>query len=210
MALTFPLVLADFADFLHYDSAQLDLRRGEERSGSGDGRFWSAELHRPLWTAEVPLAQCRAELARSVNAKVRALDGSNRQFLFCDPGYDGPAGGTVGLGGVTITAISPDRDRVALGSLPGNFALAAGDMFSVTYGGGRYYMGEFSEAATSTFGGVILNLEVRPYLPLGIAVGAAVRLVRPVFKAVVEAFTPYTILKDGSASGASITLIQKP
>lgn len=210
MTITFPYTLENFASLLKYDSATIDLRRGDEVSGTGDGRYWSAELHRPLWTALIPLATVRAAEARSANARVRALDGMRRQFAFSDPVYTTPAGGALGGATVTISAIGTDRGRISLAGLPPAYRFAAGDYFSVVHGSGRVYFGEFSEDGVASGGGAVASIEIRPYLSLGIAVGASVRLIRPIFHAVIQSFTPYTINKDGSGSGASITLLQKP
>lgn len=212
MALTFPYPLAFFSDHLRPKKVRQSLRRFDQSSGSGDGRFWSEELARPLWTAELSLADRHAGLAQQLEAKIDGLDGSRNTFLFADPTYSGPSGGTSGLGGVTISTISADRSRIALSGLPSGFELQPGDRFTISHGTASVYLGRFSEVVTANGSGVTANREVRPFLPFGVSTGATVELVRPYFKAFVVSYTPFDFdLPHGEiARGGTMQLMQKP
>ncbi|WP_411838675.1 hypothetical protein [Paracoccus sp. ME4] len=212
MTLSFPYALDFLANCLVGDRIPLDLQRFDEMSGSGDGRFWSAAMAQPLWTASYSLYAKQAAHSRELNAKVRALDGAARTFYWADPYYDGPASGvTAGLNSVTVSGIRTDRGAISLSGLPPGFVLSAGDRLTIQYGSGRVYFGEFSEGATAgTLGNIADARELRPYLPFGISVGVTVRLVRPFFKAMVTEFTPFASYRGRWGDSAAITILQKP
>lgn len=213
MALSFPYALDFLAKCLTGDRVSLDLRRNDEMSGSGDGRFWAAELSRPLWTAQINLHAKQAAHAREINAKVWALDGSSKTFLFGDPAYKGPASGmTTGLGSVTVSSIRADRGAISLSGLPPGFVASAGDYLSINFGTGRVYFGALAEGGTANGSGVLASREIRPYLPMTITTGATVELVRPRFKAIIPpgGFTPFANFRGRWGDSASIQVLQKP
>ena len=216
MALIFPYSLAFFSDTARILRTDLDLRRFDETSGAGDGRFWSAQMATPLWAADVTLAAMDARYAREFSAKVKGLDGARNSFLFADQTYTGPASGvTTGLGSVTISAISADRSAINLTGLPNGFVLTAADRFSVSYqSGARVFFGEFMEGGLAGPAGNLASARtIRPYLPLGISVGATVQLVKPYFKAMIQpgGWTPFTYELPGDiATGASMRILQRP
>ena len=210
MALTFPYALDFLAKCLTGDRVPLALQRFDERSGSGDGRVWSARLATPLWGAAYGLYSKDAADARAIKAKVNALDGMSKTLLWADPYYKGPASGaTTGLGAVTISGIRSDRGAIALTGMPVGFELTAGDYLSVGYGSGRIYFGAFAEGGVAGSTGGLGQKEIYPYLPLGIAVGATVELVRPHFKAMVTDFTPFASFRGRWGDSASISIMQK-
>ena len=212
VASTYPLSF--LSDILREDGAvTLDLQRNDELSGGGDGRYWAAELARPIWTVSLNLAALGrgcVPRAREIDAKIRAL-GVNRAFLWCDPTYGGPSNGAV-AGPVTVASISADRTAIAFAGLPAGFTLAPGDRFSIAWGSGRYYMAELTEAKVANGSGVTAQIGVYPYPPLSIAAGAAVEMAAPVIKAIVppKGHKPYGYIRDFVAQGATLTMLQKP
>lgn len=212
MALSYPYALDFLSKCLIGPSIPLNLQRNDEMSGSGDGRFWSTQLAKPLWTASYGLYAKSAAHAREINAKVYGLDGAQKTFLWCDPYYPGPADGTTGLGSVVVDNIVADRSRIALSGLPAGFTVAAGEFFSITHSSGRVYFGTFCEDATASGAGVTPNREIRPHLHLGVSAGASVQLVRPYFKAIIPpgGYTPFANSRFGWGDSASITVLQKP
>lgn len=194
----------------------VNLQRNEELSGSGDGRYWAAEMAAPLWTADLTLEamgrECVAR-ARSIDAKFRAL-GVNRSFLWADPTYRGPASGaTVELAraNVTVSAIGTDRTALSFAGLPAGYALSAGDRFSIEWADGRFYMAELSEDRVAIATGAIASVGVYPYPPMGLVVGRSVDFVRPVFRAIVpnDGYTPHSYIRGFVAQGAAVKLLQK-
>lgn len=211
MTLSHPYALDFLAKCLLGDRIPLELRRFDEMSGSGDGRFWGAQMATPLWGASYALTAHDAAHAREINAKVYALDGVSKPFLWADPYYKGPASGvTAGLNNVTISSIRSDRGGISLQGLPAGFRLSAGDYLSITHTGGRVYFGTFAEGWTATEAGTISNRDLRPYLPFGVGAGSRVELVRPYFRAVVAEFVPFANVKGRWGDSASITILQKP
>lgn len=212
MALSFPYALDFLAKCLTGERVPLVLKRFDEISGSGDGRMWSSQLSTPLWTSSYNLYSQTPAEARAINAKINALDGMSQTMYWADPYYTGPASGiTTGFGSVTVASIRADRGAITLSGLPANFPLTAGDYLSINYGSGRVYFGQFAEdGVAGSEGNIQLQKELRPYLPLGIQVGASVRLVRPYFKAMVTDYTPFASFRGRWGDSASITILQKP
>lgn len=212
MALTYPYPLAFFSDILHAGDVSFDLQRNDEMSGSGDARYWSAELATPLWTADIPLQPLPKAEARAINAKVRGLDGTSKTFLVADPSYDGPAAGVSGFGSITLSAISADRGRIYLTGWPGGTetTITAGDYISFPYGD-RVYFGVFVEGGTASGASNMPSLEVRPYLPFGVQTGISVEMISPFFKAIIPpgGFRPYRMNLGDYGAGASLTILQK-
>lgn len=212
MALAFPYGLNFLANCIQGPSISLDLVRNEERSGSGDGRFWSAELSPPLWSVSYDLYAKSYETAREINAKIRALDGMKRTFYWADPYYPGPKGGSEGVENVTVNTIrASDRGGIGFTGLPPGYEFLAGDLFTIRYANDkRTFLGEFSEGGQADVNGMLTSKEIRPYLPHGIEVGAIVDLTRPYFEAMVTSYTPFSLRHADWGAGARISLLQKP
>ncbi|RNF35386.1 hypothetical protein [Paracoccus methylarcula] len=212
MALTYPYPLAFLSELLHAGDVTFDLQRNDELSGSGDGRYWGAELARPLWTAEFPLQPVAKPEARAINARIHALDGVSRSFLLADPSYPGPAfGDNSGLEAVTVDAVRANRTQIGLAGLPNGFVATIGDYITILGPNGQVYFGQFLETSSPVSDGTIFGREVRPVLPLWVAPGQAVLLVEPYFRAIIPpgGFRPYRMNLGDHASGASLTILQK-
>lgn len=209
MALSFPYALEFLSNCLIGERVPLRLQRNDEMSGSGDGRFWSAELARPLWTASYSLYAKKAAHAREMNAKVLGLDGMSKTMLWSDPNYRGPASGSAGLGAVTIMGISADRGGISLSGLPNGFVVTAGDYLSITHGTNVYF-GTFVEGGTAGVGGNLAVRAIRPFLPLTVQTGATVELVKPYLKAIVTDYQPFASTRWKWGDSASISILQRP
>lgn len=212
MALSFPYALDFLSNCLTAERIPLTLQRNDELSGGGDGRFWAAQMSRPLWSASFEVYSTTPAHAREINAKVYGLDGSQKTFLWCDHYYTGPTEGATGLGSVTMSGIAADRGRIAFSGLPAGFTLRTGDYLSIAYSTDRVYFGTMCEDATANGSGVTPSRDVRPHIPLGISTGATVELVRPYFKAIIPpgGFTPFANFRGRWGDSASITVLQKP
>lgn len=209
MALSYPYSVDFLAGCLAGPSIPLTLQRNDEMSGSGDGRYWSVELARPLWMASYSLYAKSAAAAREINAKIYGLDGSRGTFLWADPYYSGPAIGVMpGVDDIEVASISSDRSRISFSNMPAGFTFTAGDYISIAYGTDRYFFATMCEG-----GGATGNLRaVRPHVPLGVSVGDTVTVSKPVFKAIIppDGYTPFASYKGRWGDGASITVLQKP
>lgn len=211
MALADVYPLTFLSDLLRHQSLTFDLMRFDEQSGSSDGRFWAARLAAPLWQVTAPMIVRDRVTSAEISAKIRALDGMRRQFLFEDKSY-APAWAVAPGSAVKIASISADRTAIALNSLPASYRVTAGDRMSIAWGAGRYFFAEFAETVTANGSGVTAQIAIMPYLPQGIATGAAVEMARPRLKVIVPpgGFVPFTDTPGRLSQGASLTLLQKP
>lgn len=209
MTLSFPYSAEFLSDLLDINSSTFHLRRFDQESGSGDGRFWATELATPLWEAEVQLNLIHWDEARRINARIRGLAGMKGTFLWSDPSFRPEFDpGT----SVTITGISADRTAINISGLPPLYGVRGGDTFSAQWSGGdRYYLAEFAEDAVANSSGIITNLSVMPYVPLSITTGQSINMRNPVVRMMIDkdGFTPYSFTGGQLASGASIRMVQK-
>lgn len=212
MALTFPYPLDFLSDYVRKETVSLSIQRNDEMSGSGDGRYWTAQLSRPLWTASMSLKKASRFLAREIDAKIIALNGSANTLLWADPSYEPMFGTTVELAmsSIVVSGIKSDRTAISFSGLPPGFMICTGDRFSVNYSG-RYYYASFSEDAQANASGSTSQVSVFPYVPMGMSAGASCEFIRPVMKCFIppSGYTEYTMEYGDYAQGASLTLLQK-
>lgn len=212
MALSFPLSFSLLANCLTGPETSPELVRFDEKSGSGDGRSWNAEMAPPLWQASYELYARTPEMARRINALIYSLDGGQKDMLWQDPYYTGPAAGAKGnLAAATVASIrASDRGALGITGLPPGQVITTGDHFSINHTSGRIYHGVFAEDGTANASGVLAARDVRPYIPFGVNIGVLVELIRPLIRMSVEDFRPFRISRGKVSSTASITLKQKP
>lgn len=226
MAITFPYALSFLSDKLRARDVKFDLQTGSEFSGSGDGRFWSATLHRPLWTVAITLGFDFLPMAREIDAKMRKLGEGKRSFLFEDKSY-WPACGIYPGNTPTIASIGATRESITISNLPASYRIYPGDRFSFNYGTSAYF-GEFAEGDATVAADpnvrrpavpgtqpakprTTVALEINPPLPLGVNVGQVIELHRPVLRVFVppKGYTPFSSIRMTIGDGASISLMQK-
>jgi hypothetical protein len=216
MAYSFPLARAALSDLLPINAVSWGAMRLDEMSGSGDGRFWQAELAPPLWQAEVTLDVRYHQEIKEIAATIRKLQGAKNSFDLEDPlskyPYQDPDGSILGASAVVVSAISGDRQTLTLSGLPALYKLTKGDKGSLDYTNGaatRKYFFEVSETVTASGGGVV-SFEVFPTVPLGAAVAAAVTLARPTCRGFIkpDSFKPGTA-QNLFTSGASFTFLER-
>ncbi|ABN75746.1 hypothetical protein [Cereibacter sphaeroides] len=200
MALSNPYPLSFLSSKLRIDSIVFTPRRNDEMSGSGDGRFWIAQLARPLWQVEVSLSARTAAEAREIDAKMHALDGMGA-FLFADPSYS-PVDGNPGTA-ITVGSIGAARKQIGLSGLAGGFTPSAGDRLSIR-SGGRTYFGSIADGGSAL-------VSIWPALPRWVVAGQAVEMVRPVISVMVPpgGYAPFRVRPDFIGREASISMLQK-
>ncbi|RRH71264.1 hypothetical protein [Falsigemmobacter faecalis] len=205
-SLSYPL--AFLTDQLRVAEVTQHLQRFDEQSGSGDGRIWTRELASPLWQVSLRLVPCSPLDGRRIDARLRALRGSQESFLWADPSY-APSYDPGDL--VVVSAISSDRSTVNFTGLPPHYPIRPGDRFSIEWGGGRQYLAEVTEETIASNTGMASAVAVYPYVPLGIAPGASANLLRPVMRAFVPpgGHTPFTARPGGVSSGGALQLLQR-
>ncbi len=201
MALANPYPLSFLSKRLVASEVTFDIKRNDEVSGGGDGRYWIAKLARPLWTVRLALSGASAAAAREIDAKIHALAGAGT-FLFTEELY-APAGGAPGSS-ITVGAIGSDRTQITLAGLAAGFVPSAGDRLSITVGA-KTYFGVIADGGGAT-------VSIFPDLPFWVATGQPVRMAAPQIKVMVPpgGYTPFTMRPGYFGQGASITMLQKP
>jgi hypothetical protein len=151
--------------------------------------------------------------AADIQALIDAL-GPSGSFYLHNPAQlgprDDPDGAALAGHSVTITAMN-DNKSLKLGGLPAGYTLRRGDMLHVDYGSSptRRALHRIVEDATANGVGTTGFFEVRPYLKTGTTTGAAVTLIRPAAKMMLEpgSFDPGTEVRVHTA-GMSFTAIE--
>lgn len=192
-----------------------DVLRNDEMSGSGDGRYWTAELAPPLWKADVVSRRMSNTKAEELDAALRYLVATREPFLMANPVFCGPkadpTGAILGAAAVTLSAIgAAPRMSVSFAGLPAGYVLTRGDKISAAYGTDKTYFGEISATVTANSGGAAASVPVFPPIPLGLSAGAAVTLIKPACPVTIQpkSIAVSEIVGSGS-SGTSFTIIQK-
>lgn len=190
MALTFPLVSADFMDKLPISEARFEAPTQREITGLGGGEILSAELAPPLWQGVFPLRPLPISAAAEIVALLSALEVPGRAFFAYNPDRAGPlsdSDGSVVAGySPVISAWDSAAGTVDLGGLPDGYVISAGDMVGWSYGSSptRYALHRFLEGATVA-AGQTGALQVYPHIRGSIAANAPATLRKPACKAVV-------------------------
>jgi len=176
MAFTYPLSLSQFQDSLKLSISEFYLSNPRQMSRTAEGTQLTASLGEAVWQGSfsLPPTNDRHESAR-IDSLLSVLDRAGSSFLVYDPVKPLPASG--GTTSATIASLNSSDRRVM--TITGGPTLAAGDLFSFTYGSSptRYSLHRIVSVSGST-------LEVTPFLPVGTTVGATLTFEKPVMKAV--------------------------
>lgn len=175
------LSLSELYDYLPIEDCAFTIQRNDELSGVGSGVVFQSELAPPLWSASLSLEPMYTAQARSVSARLRSLDGALQPFLMCEPTAQYPKSDPQGtaLSGFTVTVASAGGRSLSLTGLPSGFQLGVGDKIQIIAQSGKYAFVEISEPVTANGGGVTGAFQVFPRLPLSVAAGDPVTLIRP-------------------------------
>lgn len=187
MALSYPLdILTDWPGW----TPQFELVWRKEQSTQTNGVVRTKDFGTPLWVMTAATKSLSRRELDYWRARLDALDGGDKTFKgyplsrcwpIAYPGGSWPTG--VSFSGTTaaINSIGADNKSFSLKSLPAAYVVSVGDMIGVTYGSpAKYGLFRVMEAKTaSTPGGVTAEFEVRPSLPVGLAVNDVVSVKRP-------------------------------
>ena len=211
MALSYPLSLAAFQDKAKITVAEFVLNNPRQISRTAGGSQLSASMGSSVWRGsfETAPSNVRSEAA-ALDALLSVLDRAGSSFLVYDPSKpypaDDPTGATTGGASITIRSLDSSDARVmALNGLPNGFSLRAGDLIGWTYGSSptRYALHRLVEDATGTN-----SFEVTPFIPDGAVINAAVTLIKPVMKAVLEPAPGYGSHRAVISSGKQFSFVQ--
>lgn len=203
-SLTFPLSLATFQDTLRLAEWQMDLVEPVQVSQTAGGTPIRASLGEALWRGSFRLIlQTHAEAA-AAEAILSLAARPGASVLLYDPRHQRPAsGGSLTGSSPLLQAVSTDRREISIAGLPNAYVLTRGDLLAFTYGSSptRYALHRVITTRTASALGLVTELEVIPAIRAGFTTGAAVTLVKPVFKAVlsnVSNGTGRTVVTDGA------------
>ncbi len=191
MTISFPYALPFLADKLKIANVVFDIQRNDERSGTGDGRVWQAELAPPLWLATVNLTTMLKDDGKQIAAKIRALGGAQNAFFLYDPQSQypqkDPTGSILGSAAVKVNTIAGTRTAISLKGLPANYRLTTGDKIQINYSSSptRYAFLEVSEDIQASAGGITPEFSIFPRVPAGLVTNLDVILKKPAMKALI-------------------------
>lgn len=160
-----------------------------EQTRLADGSVVKASLGATLWQGTAQLAPSTHADAAEVEAKLAKLMRPGETFFAYDPRYNGPRsdpGGVIlGAATPTIHTLDADNRRLRVTGLHAGYVLSVGDYIGWQYGSSptRYALHRVETAATADGAGLTPLFAVEPHIRPGVAVSAAVALVRPRIKA---------------------------
>lgn len=162
-------------------STDFDLMYRQERSTSASGRTYVKDFGSPLWRASYQSRQLRPNELDRWRAELALMEGGLREFLGratsrCYPIAD-PAGRKLGAPppATVVSSINSNRKELVVGPIPSGYVVSVGDLVQI---GARNLHRVVGSSETSPGSGTNA-LEVRPHLWPEIAVGDAVKFVRP-------------------------------
>lgn len=209
MPLGFPLAISQFFGELPIQSCVLDLPDATVQSGrTSGGEVLTARSGSRLWTGRVTLKPVLHSEADQIMARISVLREPGRHlfahgFPTCSPAYDRD-GSILGGAAVTIQALAANNRELRLAGLPAGYRLRSGEALAFAYGSNpvRYAFHRIvTLESVAAANGQTPLIEVTPHIRPGAAVGAAVTLIKPFFKALV---VPGSV-NPGSPSGRFVT-----
>lgn len=215
MALSSPLTLAQFWDNVRVREMTLRLHEPVEINRTRNGAVIPASLGDAIWRGSVTIApDIDARSVMALEARFALLSRPGMAFLAYDtrklfPSAD-PAGRVLGMAEPTIKTINSNRRELSLSDLPPGYVLRAGDMISWEYGSSptRYGLHRLLEDVIADGSGDTAEFEVTPFIADAVTTSTAVSLVKPVFKAVLDAPPQYGAGQLAVFPGAQFSFVQ--
>lgn len=194
-ALAFPLDLIESGVFWR---RSFRLQPRQEVSRVANGGSIRKDFGRPLWRADYSTKQLSPNEVSRMRARLDALDGGIQTIRGYDPArcrpiaYPSHVGlpeGSTGQG--EVSAIYEDNKRVDLSGLVEGFRISVGDLIQIRSGD----LYSIVQGSVVGAGGIASEVEVRPFLWPGTAVGDSFTLMRP---SCLMAVDPSSVTEDVS------------
>lgn len=188
--------LADFFDLLRIDEGfTLYPPEPVQESRTAGGDVLRASMGAALWQGRLPIAPCANRDAEALQALIFAAARTGASVMLTHPRHRAPRADPTGagLGGASpVIASGTGGDQLRMSGLPASYTLSAGDYLSFTYGSSptRHAFHRLASGGEASLAGLSPLLRVDPPIRPGFAVGAAVKLVNPAFKAVLRSPSP--------------------
>lgn len=211
MALSFPLnFLPDWPGW----STQFDLAWRKEVSRQASGANRVKDFGTPLWHAKYQTRDLfRPSQLDYWRAVLGSLDGGEqtfkayhiaRSYPIAYPAGSWPTGVSFNGETATVHTVGVDNKSLRVDLLPAGYVVSVGDFLSIEYGSPtKYFLCQAVETATADGSGVTPTFEVRPHLPVGLAVDGIVRVKRPFCLMTIDPGTlsiPSNLIGRGSIS----------
>jgi len=174
MTIVYPVNLID--EFPGW-SVEFEPISRQEQSRTAGGRTTVKDLGSPLWRASYQSKMLSPNKLDEWRARLDAMeDGLQtfrawhmpRMYPIAYPNGSWPTGGTF-AGTGTVGAINANRKAIAAAGFPAGFTFSVGDLVQI----GAADLHRVMEAAT------VGQFEIRPHLWPGVAVGAALNVLKP-------------------------------
>lgn len=211
-ALTYPLPVDDFFGQLHIGSMRMHAPEPQQVDRTAGGTMLKASMGDTLWQGSVSLVDDGDfDRAIALEGLMSLASRAGASFLMYDarkpyPKAD-PGGHIVSGYAPTIGTIDSDNRRLTLAGMPPGYIMSAGDLIGFQYSGiyalHRVVVGGMADAAGDT--GLI---EVTPFISTNATTGAAVTLVRPTIKAIMQPDPEYGGADAGRVMGPSFGFVQ--
>lgn len=191
MAYSFPTVVQNFFETLAIQSALPDLTEDMDLNWNGQGELMTADVGERLWKMDLTLKSDRYEEVEASRARIQVFRQAGRPFFahalpMFYPQYD-PTGLILGATVPTLSSVATNMRDIRLAGLPAGYQIRAGDFLSFSYSTNpvRYAFHQAVSDATASGAGLTGTFEVNTEIRPGFALGADVRLIKPLFKAII-------------------------
>lgn len=208
MSLTFPRT--DILDGLTFSAETPPFKPmwRQEISRTAGGVTLVKNMGPMLWQANYVTPPLTIERAGEVEADLLSLQGGIELFEGYDPRHPLPASDKVSaLSGVTVSFISPNRERMQIDGLPVGFALSKGDWLSVDDGANLHLI-KVVEAETADGTGETGQFTVAPFVHALIETGDAVTLRYPCARWMIEKDSVQRIPRGALHDAISFSAVQ--
>lgn len=212
MAYYFPLAASDFFEGLKISNMSCDLVQPQSASRSRGGVGLSASTEDEYWAGSVTLRVSGRRARDPVRAVTEIASRAGASFLAYDASRNGPLAdkGGAALAGYTpqIKSVNTTNNlELVIKGLPSGYKLTKNDLMGWQSGASplRYYHYRIARDVVASAGGEA-TVEVTAFIK-GAVANASVDLVRPVFKAIMEA-PSYGVHSPGLTSGTTFNFKQ--
>lgn len=201
MAMSFPLSVSAFFEWLPLSDMTFHLPGAYETSETGDGEIITSVHGTRLWTGTATLGKMSYEEIARAEVYLAALQHPGASFMAYDRRRPAPGADPTGsiIAGLTpqIASLAVNNRELSLTNLPASYQLQVGDYLSFQYGSNPTRTAlhrVVSDVVTADGLGATGLIEVTPHIRPGATTGTGVSLIQAACKAqiVPDSFDPGT------------------